>query len=219
MRPALALAALMLAATPALAQSVPAYDNAWYRSNGWGGEYANGFTVLKDTTVILRPELSPAAEKSIDCPLPAKATYHPWNTQRVEAQGLSFVSYSEIEEWEATTAFEALFYPDVDPAIGDPSLEVETTLTFKPGDRWTYLTYYCEGTFLMEYEGKKYTADQGLIEASKQIKPGDARLDEWLRINCDNNMWGWLYLPDVISDEASFTGPNIPGYGVAADAE
>ena len=46
-----------------------------------------------------------------------------------------------------------------------------------------------------------------------------SRDDEWLRINCPNNMWGWLYLPDLVMDDKTITGPNIVEYGRAADLE
>ena len=203
------LALLLLLATPASAQSVSAYDDAWYRGDFWAGEYPNGFTVLKDTTLKLRPALS-ATGKTIDCPLPAKATIHPWNISRVKDMGLTFVTFSEIQEWELTEAYEAPFYSELDAT--------ETTLSFKPGDRIRYLIYYAEGTFLMEYEGVQYTGDQGLLEKAKQVNTA-TRDDEWLRINCPNNMWGWLYFPDLVIDDKTIGGPNIVEYGQSADLE
>ena len=67
----------------ASAQSVTAYGDDWYRMNFWSGEYPNGFTVVSDTTLQLRPALDPKADKTIACPLSAKATYQPWNGARV----------------------------------------------------------------------------------------------------------------------------------------
>ena len=205
--PLLVLAVLI--ATPAAAQSVPSYDDAWYRGDFWSGEYPNGFTVLEDTTLKLRPAIS-STEKTIDCPLPAKASIHPWNIARVKDMGLTFVTFSEIQEWEVTEAYEAPFYSALDA--------METTLSFKPGDRFRYLIYYAEGAFLMEYEGVQYDGDQSLLEKSKQVNTA-SRDDEWLRIDCPNNMWGWLYLPDLVIDDKTFGGPNIAEYGTAADLE
>jgi hypothetical protein len=202
-------AVALLAVNPAAAQSVPSYDDAWHRGDFWSGEYPNGFTVLEDTTLTLRPALS-STEKTIDCPLPAKATIHPWNVARVQDMGLTFVTFSEIQEWEVTEAYEAPFYGEFDAT--------ETTLSFKPGDRFRYLIYFAEGTFLMEYEGVQYTGDQGLLEKAKQVNSA-SRDDQWLRINCPNNMWGWLYFPDLVIDDKTIGGPNIVEYGRAADLE
>lgn len=207
----LAVAALpLILATPVAAQSVTdAYDDTWHRGEFWAGEYPNGFTVLEDTVLKLRPAIL-SSDKSIDCPVPAKATIHPWNIERANDMGLAFVTYSEIQDWEITEAYEAPFWDELQSA--------EATLSFKPGDRIRYLIYYGEGAFLMEVDGVKYTGDQGVLEHAKQV--GDAaRYDEWLRLNCTNNMWGWLYLPDLTKDETTFTGPNIVEYGRAADLE
>jgi hypothetical protein len=206
--PALTCLALMFA-TPVFAQSVSSYDDSWYRGEFWAGEYPNGFTVLEDTTLKLRPALS-STDKTIDCPLPAKATIHPWNTARVQEYGLTFVTFSEIQDWEVTEAYEAPFYSELDAA--------ETTLSFKPGDHFRFLIYYAEGTFLMDYNGVQYTGDQGLLEHAKQVNTAD-RDDEWLRIDCPNNMWGWLYFPDLVIDDKTIAGPNIVEYGRAADLE
>ncbi|MBI4921697.1 MAG: hypothetical protein HY834_08100 [Devosia nanyangense] len=206
----LGLVLLAAPAAPGLAQDAGAYGDGWYRGEFWSGEYPNGFTVLEATTLKLRPELSPAAEPSIDCPLPAKATYHPWNSARVFSDGLTFASFTEIDEMEVTKPFEASLYGQLDAT--------EVTIKFEPGMIWKYLAYYGEGAFLLEYDGVRYDGDQGLIDASTSTHPGDKGYDEWLRIDCASQMWGWLFMADI-QDNAAFGPPNIEGYGVAADAE
>jgi hypothetical protein len=208
---AIVAAGFCLAAAPALAQSVDAYDDSWYRAPFWSGEYPGGFSVLKDTIVKLRLALSPPAEKTIDCPLPAKATYQQWNMERVEAEGLTFISFTEIDEMEITKAYDTTLYRN------DDATAVE--VSFKPGDTWRYLAYFAEGAFLMEYDGVKYDGDQDLFDVSKQIAPGPRGYDQWLRINCSNNQWGWLFLNDIVQDDVTFTGPNIVEYGRAADLD
>lgn len=205
---ALFAVALGLAAAPALAQST--YDEGWHRATFWSGEYPNGFTVLKDTTVELRPTLDPAAEKTIACDLRARATYQVWNAARVEAQGLSFVSYTRIADYKIKSAHEATLYRTDDAS--------EVTVSFKPGDVWRYLVYYAEGNFGLEYDGVRYDGDQSLFDVSEQI--GDTNgYEEWLRINCPNNQWGWLYMGDIQLDDAAFTGANVPEYGTAKDLD
>lgn len=204
-------AVLGIGLTPALAQSVEAYGPDWYKAEFWSGEYPNGFTVLKDTTLKLRASLSPTAEKTIDCPIPAKATYQMWNMSRVLDDGLTFISFTEKDVMKASKAYDAtLLRYD-----GSGSLDV----SFKPGDEWTYLAYFGEGAFLMEYDGNEYEGDQDLYDVSEAVKAGDRGYDEWLRINCSNNQWGWLFMGDIDKDEVTFTGPNIVTYGQAADAE
>ena len=65
-----AAAVLTLATGPALSQSVESYDDSWYRASYWSGEYPNGFSVAKTTTIQLRPSLDPKAAKTIACELP-----------------------------------------------------------------------------------------------------------------------------------------------------
>jgi hypothetical protein len=200
--------ALAFAAEPALAQST--YDESWYRAPFWSGEYPNGFSVLKDVTVELRPALDPKADKTIACDLPAKATYQMWNNARVEDQGLHFVSFTKIEEYRITKDYTASLY--------DPSQGMNVDIALKPGDIWRDLAYYGEGAFLMEFDGVRYDGDQSLYDVSEAVKDEDG-YEEWLRINCSNNQWGWLFMGDVAVDDVTFAGPNITGYGSAADLE
>lgn len=203
--------AVPLSLSPAIAQSVPAYDEAWHRGSFWSGEYPGGFTVLKDVTVQLRPALDPQAEKSIACDLPAKATYQAWNAKRVTEQGLAFVSFTEIDEMKVTTDYEAVLYREDDYS--------EVSVAFAPGDQWRYLAYFAEGTFLMEHEGVRYSGDQSLVDVSEAVRPGERGYDEWLRINCPNNQWGWLFMGDVVVDDVTFASPNITEYGASADLD
>lgn len=196
---------------PAMAQSVNAYGEDWYRAEFWSGEYPNGFTVLKDSVLKLRPALDPKAEKTIDCPVSAKATYQQWNGPRVQEEALSFVSFTEIDEMAITEAYDATLYRHDDAT--------EVAVSFKPGDKWRYLAYFGEGAFLMEYDGVQYDGDQDLFDHSESVKPGERGYEEWLRINCSNNRWGWLFMGDIAKDDVAFSGPNILGYGEAADAE
>lgn len=203
-----AAAIVALAAGPALAQS--AYDDGWYRAPFWSGEYPNGFTVIRSVTVQLRPTLDPAAERTIACDLPARATYQPWNGARVDAQDLAFVSYTRIADYKVREAHTATL------SRSDDGAEAEVSL--KPGDVWRYLVYYAEGAFQMEFGGVKYDGDQSLFEVSEQI--GDTNgYEEWLHIECPNNREGWLFMGDIQIDDAAFTGPNITEYGTSKDLD
>jgi hypothetical protein len=202
--------ALALLAGPAFAQST--YDESWHRAPFWSGEYPSGFSVLKDVTVQLRPLLDPKAEKTIACDLPAKATYQVWNNARVEEQGLHFVSFTKIAEYRIKDAYTTTLY---NSAHG-----VQAELSFKPGDIWRDLVYYAEGAFLMEYDGVQYDGDQSLYDVSEPVDPdAEGGYEEWLRINCPSNQWGWLYMGDITVDDVTFRSPNISGYGDAKDLD
>jgi hypothetical protein len=75
-----------------------------------------------------------------------------------------------------------------------------------------------EGQFLMEYDGIRYQGDQGLADVSESTMKGERGYDEWLKIDCSNHIWGWLFMADV-KDNPAFTAPNITNYGEAKDAE
>jgi hypothetical protein len=204
-----AAAGLLLAAAPAFAQS-EAYDESWHRAPFWSGEYPDGFSVAKTTTVQLRATLDPKADKTIACELPQGATYQPWNQERVEEQGLSFTSFTKIADYKMTKPFEATLYRHDDAT--------EATVSLNKGDTWRYLVYLAEGTFLMEYDGVEYDGNQDLFEVSEQM--GDTNgYEEWLRINCPNNQWGWLFMGDISLDEGNFVSPNITEFGTSKDLE
>lgn len=200
--------ALAFIVAPALAQST--YDEGWYRAPFWSGEYPGGFSVVQATTVQLRPSLDPVAEKSIACDLPQGATYQAWNLERVEDQGLAFVSFTRIADYKMTESFEATVYRRDDAS--------EVKLALMDGDSWRYLVYLAEGAFLMEYGGVIYDGTQDLFEHSEQVGDEDG-YEEWLRINCPNNQWGWLYMGDIAIDQGQFIAANITEYGVSKDLE
>jgi hypothetical protein len=68
---------------------VKAYDASWYKSDGWSGEYPYGFTMAKDTTILIRETLDRDAPKTMSCDLKKGATYHQWNSDRVKSVSLS----------------------------------------------------------------------------------------------------------------------------------
>jgi len=201
---------LCLLAVPALAQGVESYDDNWYRAPFWSGEYPGGFSVARTTTVQLRPRLDPKADKTIACELPQGATYQAWNQARVEEQALNFTSFTKIADYKITKPYEATLYKHSDGT--------ELKVSFKRGDTFRYLVYFAEGQFLMEYGGEQYHLERLEVENAEQI--GDSSgYEEWLRINCSNNQWGWLFMGDITLDDGTFLSPNITEYGMAKDLE
>ena len=78
-----------------------AYDDSWFLSPGWPGEYPNGFTILVDDVVLAgRAEMNKSVPKSLQCPVPRLANYNQWNRERVEADELEFVAVAKTFELE-----------------------------------------------------------------------------------------------------------------------
>ena len=201
-------AARVATATAFLALSSPlavAYDDSWYQASFWGGEYPSGFSVTGPTIVATRFEPDPETPASIECLLPEGATYHPWNHDRVEADLLTFVSFTRKQPYTLESDLNISVYTEE----GD-----DVALDLAAGDTWTYLTYLGEGAFLMEYGGATYIADQSLFEVSSA--DGNAETHEWLRLICGNGESGWLLL-DEIRTLPTIGEPNIVGYGEAED--
>ena len=199
------------------AQSAPAsasgYDASWYKTGFWAGEYPRGVTLTKNVTTQIRAEPDPDAPTAIGCALEKGATYHPWNEKRVVSSGLEFISYAPIVTYEIKKP--STF------TLRDEKTDTEIKISFGKGDEWTYLTYYAEGMFKMTFKGTSYTAEQDLIEASKE-KGGKAsqkarETDEWLKLTCANGASGWLLLGEVLG-QPGFSEPEILDYGKASDA-
>lgn len=202
--------ACLLSVLASLTLSAPAlaYDDTWYRTDFWAGEYPNGFTLAEDVTVKIRKEALPAAPQDIDCALKKGATYHPWNGERVKSDKLDFVSYVRKVTYKIKSPAKVL--------LQDEKKEADREIDFKPGDTWTWLTYYGEGMFRMEFDGTEYAADQALFDVSDDKGDREHKEDEWLKLACANGASGWLLLADVM-EQAPFDRLNFPEYGKAPD--
>jgi hypothetical protein len=188
------------------------YDGSWYKTNGWGGEYPDGFTMARDVTAKIRGSLDLDAPKSISCVLRKGATYHPWNKKRVVSDRLEFIAFTRIETYELSSSYTV--------ELSRRSDGSDTTIQFKKGDRWLYLAGLAEGAFLIKFNDTVYEAGQDLYEKSNKVDTpvnGDeSEYDEWLRLRCANGAIGWIFFNEII-DEPAFSKPNIARYGHASD--
>ena len=198
----LALIAGLLALSPTTAA---VYDDTWHQAPFWGGEYPNGFSVTGPTIVGARFEPDPDTPASIECLLPKGAVYHLWNHDRVEADLLSFLSFTRKQPYTIEADLSVTVYTEE----GD-----DVALDLSAGDTWTYLTYLGEGAFLMEHAGATYVGDQALFEVSSTS--GEAESHEWLRLICGNGESGWLLLDEILP-LPTIGEPNIVTYGEARD--
>lgn len=189
-----------------------AYDATWYKTDFWAGEYPNGFTLAKDFTTEIRETTDLDAARSVKCALKQGETYHQWNEDRVKASKLEFVSYVKKVAYEIKQPATLI--------LQNEKTESDETIVFRAGDEWTYLTYYAEGAFRMEFKGVPYAAEQELFEYSQEKgkKEGDSDHEdhEWLKLTCANGKKGWLLFEDV-AELPEFEKPDFPEYGKAED--
>ena len=195
-----------------LARPAVKYDGSWYKTNGWSGEYPDGFTIARNITTKIRGTLDVDAPKSISCLLRKGATYHPWNKKRIVSDRLEFASFTKIETYELDASFTIELRRQ---SNGD-----DTTIQFKKGDRWLYLAGLAEERFLIKFNEAMYIAGQELYEKSTKVDApvnGDeSTYDEWLKLRCANGAVGWI-LFNEIKDSPDFTAPNTGGYDNASD--
>lgn len=202
----LALFGLLIVTTRATA----GYDAAWYRTDYWGGEYPDGFTMTADATIRIRKIPDRDAKRTLKCLLRANATYHPWNEPRVRSDHLQFVTFSRIATYEFRSPYEATVekYDNHEPL----------TLKFAKGERWSFLAAIAEDIFLLRAKHALYRGGQDLLVASTEISGGLASLfpDQWLGLICANGETGWLLLKDI-PKRGPYGPANSFGYGHAED--
>jgi hypothetical protein len=201
---------------PAVGAAGPAfsYDASWYKAKSWSGEYPNGFTMTADVTISIRGSLDLDAPKSISCALKKGSTYHVWNKKRVVSDRLEFISFTKIETYE----LEARRAVEVRRKSGGRS----TIIEFKKGDRWSYLAYLAEGSFLIKFGNTVYIAGQNLLEKSTEVeaavKSEQSTYDEWLKLKCAHGTVGWIFFNEI-KNAPGFSKANISGYGIASDLQ
>ena len=182
-----------------------------YWSEFWSGEWPPGFTMTDDVTMNVHSRPAADSSRSVACTFKKGATYHPWNQDRIEKDYLKFLTSQQTIEHIVNAAVNAY--------VSDPQTDEQSRLKVKKGDRWTFLTYYAEGFFLMSFNGKEYVAEQDLYENSSPADPNQSTEDsyeEWLSLPCDNKANGWLLLSDIAGND-KFGEPNVSEYGVATD--
>ncbi|CAL78450.1 hypothetical protein BRADO4721 [Bradyrhizobium sp. ORS 278] len=190
------------------------YDPAvWFRNDFWGHEWPDGFTVNNDITLTIRTRPEIGAPKSVSCLLRRGATYHPWNTKRVNADRLSFVTFTRIRTYQLTRDYSS----DLPRLPKDEHVKV----TLKAGDRWSAVGPGAEGFFLMRVGTEVYRGYQDLFDASTEVggEPAAGPEDDdqqWLQLRCANGITGWIFYTDV-KDAPGFSRAQECGFGCAED--
>ena len=184
------------------------YSEPWNKIPFWSGEYPNAFGVVApDVRVLANTEINKDAQGSLDCPLPQKAVYSPWNAARVETDALDFITMVYPTKITLNEAIELETYVS----------ETPTTLSLKAGDVMTYETYLAEGWFIASFEGGSYELQENELPQSTVFEQGPED-DEWLRLTCADadQTQAWVKYSDIIKTPG-IEAYHYMGYGEAAD--
>jgi hypothetical protein len=201
-------AAAELAARPQLDYAaISGYDDTWFLSAGWPGEYPPGFAVLNaDVKVPARARPNPTDPQDITCLLPQYANYQLWNNARTDED--------QLEYFVATKKVPVTVLEDTEVEfVGAAGIQ---TLSLKQGEQMTYLRYIGEGVTVLSFNGQEYEINEG--ELSNVTNIADTALEEnlWVRVTCLGGKQAWLMFDEVIDETGIYPSP-ITGFGDAAD--
>ena len=202
------------AISPAADIPAPTYnEEVWYISGGWPSEYPPGFSVLDEDVVLMgRKHMHQDAARSVSCPVPQNASYQQWNTSRVEADDLEFVTVSEKVIVQITE----------DAFVDAPTDENwENELALNAGDTLTFLRYLAEGWSIWELGSDEYEIEEGALRDISDIETAFANISEdrlWVEITCadDARSRAWLLYDEVLDNEGIVMTPII-GFGESRD--
>ncbi len=193
------------------------YDNSWYISEFWSGEYPKGFSVTRpDTVVRARRSMDKAAPRDVACKLPYLAVIHPWNKRRIAASKITFLSATKIVRLIAKEPF---VFEDVG---GDAHAKVK----LKKGDAIEYIRNDAEGSFEVRIAGKQYTGGQDVFDHVQDVRDDQFVEDDWAALTCVGGDRAYIFLTELGLDSddpkaqvagISGVGPGQTGYGKARD--
>lgn len=184
------------------------YDKSWFVADYWSGEYPPGFAVTGDGVVLKgRAESDPDLAADIDCPVPKRAVFQPWN----ESRKAVYRTYSKIVPLTVKADFSYEFIP----ADGVPA-----TRKVAKGDTLEYLIYGAEGSFQVRHKNDELTAGQDLFDHVETVEQSSFVEQEWVQISCENGKNAWVRLSELRTGDGWIAGigdPNITEYGKATD--
>jgi hypothetical protein len=204
------LLALMILLT-STARTFAGYDDTWFQSNFWSGEYPPGFSVTKKrTTLMARSGMDKDLPRDVACGMPYLALIHPWNKERIRKSNLQFFSATKIIKMIAKEDFD----------FGDD-------ITVKKGEVVEYIANRAEGFFYVRIGGKPYDADQSLFHFVETPTRDQFVEDDRVLLTCQGGNRAYIFVYDLgvrrWSDAPAFvpgisdTGPGQEGYGKARD--
>jgi hypothetical protein len=193
------------------AGALAGYDDTWFKSNFWSGEYPPRFSVTKKrTTLMARSGMDKDLPRDVACEMPYLALIHPWNKERTRKSNLQFFSVTKIIKMIAKEDFD----------FGDD-------ITVKKGEVVEYIANRAEGFFYVRIGGKPYDADQSLFEFVETPTQDQFVEDDCVLLTCQGGNRAYIFAYDLgvrrWPDAPAFvpgisdTGPGQNGYGKARD--
>ena len=187
------------------------YDSSWYKAKRWSGEYPDGVSVVKTgINVKGRTSLSKELKPTVNCDLPYRAVFQPWNARRAQISHVSFYTLSKIQTLVAKEDFD--FVADY---------QTGKKLAIQKGQAIEFLMYDQEGFFLVRINGEEYSADTSLFTHIEGYTGETFSIaqdsDEWLRLTCKNGNRAWLLVEELKSVRGIVMDGNIKDYGTSRD--
>lgn len=183
------------------------YDDSWFLSPGWPGEYPPGFAVLDaEVTVPARARPNPTDPQDITCHLPQYANYQLWNNIRNDSDNLDY--------FVATKKLPVTVLEDTEVEyVGEAGIE---KLPLKAGDQMTYLRYIGEGFTVMSFNGREFDINEGELREITDIGAIENEEDLWVQVTCLGGKQAWLLFDEVVQEAGVYPSP-ITSYGDAQD--
>jgi hypothetical protein len=182
--------AISLSAVKAFAR----YDDTWFKSKFWSGEYPIGFSVTKRHTVVMgRADMDKDLPRDVVCEMPYLAVIHPWNKERIKKSHIQFFSATKILKFVAKDDFE--FY----------------NIHIKKGDVIEYIGNGAEDYFGVRVAGKPYTAYQDLFDHVEAPDQDQFIEDDWVLLTCQGSNNAYIFFPDIAVQGPKGTDGLVPG--------
>ncbi|MEL7041337.1 MAG: hypothetical protein AAGL90_07425 [Pseudomonadota bacterium] len=184
------------------------YPDGWALQTFWSGEYPNAFAVAENGVTVPAYDMVAFDEPpAIACPLPANATYSPWNSARNATDALQFIAMV----FPTTITLQETVRLDV---LVDDQAE---TLELTAGDQLIYKHYLAEGFFIAERDEIYYELNEADLPASTLFEQGPDD-HEWLRVTCADaaGTQAWIRFSEALK-APGLTRYEHTGFGIAAD--
>jgi hypothetical protein len=179
------------------------YDDTWFKSKFWSGEYPPGFSVTKKRiTVMARSGMDKDLPPEVACEMPYLAVIHPWNKERIRKTHIQFFSATKILK-----------------LIAKQDFKLNGTLQIKKGDVIEYIGNGAEDSFGVRIGGKPYATGENLFEHVDAPARDQLIEDDWVLLTCQAGNRAYIYLDDVRLKGPKDTVTFVPGISEGASED
>jgi len=188
-------------------RALSGYDEGWYVSPGWPGEYPAGFAILEaDVTAPAWSVPNASLAPDLSCTLPQYANYQLWNRERTAKDDLAFFVATKTFPVTLSQAASIEY-------VSDNGMK---RLDLAAGDQLTYLRYLGEGFTVVSFEGEEYDINEAELREISDIGTIPTKEDQWVRVACEDGSQAWLLYTAAIEHPGIVPSP-IVGFGEAFD--